>query len=355
MNPVDQAMGTERPLISFCVFAYNQERFIREAVEGAFAQTYSPLEIILSDDHSPDRTYDIIQEMAVAYKGPHRVVTNRNECNMGIGAHVTHVVNMARGEWIVGAAGDDISMPDRTQAIYDKWLETGKQAYSIDSAMVLIDENGTPYGETSDRHLPAEQQLLCFSETMMNFAVGAAHAWHRKVFDVFGGLPDIISEDFAIPPRSMLLGKVSYVDKQLVKYRKHAANVYNNTRRLSGADQIKRYERGLADSIKIIDDIVRCIRQHKEKEPDAGRIDYLNRCIANLERHRDIYCLKLKMLMDPFVMRVRAAMMYGKRYGFSWKDKLYYMSAISPFLYWIACMAVRPFKAVSAAFRKPMP
>ena len=36
----------ERPLMSFAILAYKQERFIGEAVAGALAQTYSPLEII---------------------------------------------------------------------------------------------------------------------------------------------------------------------------------------------------------------------------------------------------------------------------------------------------------------------
>ena len=59
--------GTSKPLLTFALAALNQERFIREAVEAAFAQTYSPLEIILSDDCSDDRTFDIIREMAAAY------------------------------------------------------------------------------------------------------------------------------------------------------------------------------------------------------------------------------------------------------------------------------------------------
>jgi len=43
---------TDRPLVTFALLAYNQEEFIREAVEGAFALTYEQLEIILSDDCS---------------------------------------------------------------------------------------------------------------------------------------------------------------------------------------------------------------------------------------------------------------------------------------------------------------
>jgi glycosyltransferase involved in cell wall biosynthesis len=61
--------ANDRPLVTFALFTYNRERYIREAVEGAFSQTYSPLEIILSDDCSSDSTFEIIREMAGAYVG----------------------------------------------------------------------------------------------------------------------------------------------------------------------------------------------------------------------------------------------------------------------------------------------
>ena len=66
--------STEGPLVSFCVKCYNQERYIGEALEGAFAQTYRPLEIVISDDASTDRSWEIITE-AVA-KSRHRPDAN---------------------------------------------------------------------------------------------------------------------------------------------------------------------------------------------------------------------------------------------------------------------------------------
>ena len=54
----------ERPLVSFVVLCYNQESFIREAFNSALLQTYSPLEIIVSDDCSTDGTFDVVQQMA---------------------------------------------------------------------------------------------------------------------------------------------------------------------------------------------------------------------------------------------------------------------------------------------------
>src|SRR5208337_387457 len=105
----------DKPLLTFALVGYNQERFIREAVEGAFAQTYSPLEIILSDDCSSDRTFDIMREMAAAYRGPHRVVLNRNAVNTGFGGHINRVMELVHGELVLIAAGDDISLPGRAE------------------------------------------------------------------------------------------------------------------------------------------------------------------------------------------------------------------------------------------------
>ena len=108
---------SERPLVTFALFAYNQEQYMREAIEGAFAQTYQPLEIILSDDCSTDQTFQIMQEMAAAYEGPHRVRTRRSSTNQGFAAHLNAVIAKSNGQIISLAAGDDIALQDRTLSL----------------------------------------------------------------------------------------------------------------------------------------------------------------------------------------------------------------------------------------------
>lgn len=103
-----------RPLVTFALLAYNQEKYIREAVEGAFSQTYEPLEIILSDDCSSDRTFEIMQEMTQKYRGPHLVEVRRGSRNIGVAQHFDTVMRLANGTFVVVAAGDDISHADRT-------------------------------------------------------------------------------------------------------------------------------------------------------------------------------------------------------------------------------------------------
>ncbi|RYZ44719.1 MAG: glycosyltransferase family 2 protein, partial [Sphingobacteriales bacterium] len=92
---------SEQPLlVTFALVAYKQEQFIAEAVRGALSQTYSPLEIIISDDCSPDRTFEIIQQEAASYTGPHTIRLNRNERNIGLSAHINQVMTMITGQLV---------------------------------------------------------------------------------------------------------------------------------------------------------------------------------------------------------------------------------------------------------------
>lgn len=138
---LDRGSGAaERALVTFALFAYNQEKYIREAVEGAFSQTYEPLEIILSDDCSSDRTFEIMQEMAAEYKGPHRVRVRQNEFNLGIIDHVLSVADEARGPLMVVGAGDDISLPERSMKLAATW--TTKRPAAVYSGCIDVDDRG---------------------------------------------------------------------------------------------------------------------------------------------------------------------------------------------------------------------
>src|SRR5436305_10570563 len=102
-----------RPLLTFVVASFNQEKYIEQAVRGALAQTYSPLEIIISDDCSRDRAFVIASEIISSYRGPHKVRLNRNPINLGIGGHVNRIMELCRGQLIIASAGDDVSLPNR--------------------------------------------------------------------------------------------------------------------------------------------------------------------------------------------------------------------------------------------------
>lgn len=208
----------ENQLITFALFAYNQEEVIRDAIKGILSQTYTPLEIILSDDCSNDRTFEIMQEMAREYIGPHHVRLNRNERNLGVGSHINKVMSMTKSELIVVAAGDDISTSDRVETLTNDWVSNGCVADSLHSSEIRMTENGDPMAERK----PADPNAASPSEVIYssNPVIGATHAWTKRVFDRFGPLlPDLVIEDRAIRFRASLLGGAQYIDTPLVYHR----------------------------------------------------------------------------------------------------------------------------------------
>jgi glycosyltransferase involved in cell wall biosynthesis len=215
---MSQTPLADRPLVTHFLYGYRQERTIRAAIEGVLAQTYTPLEIILSDDASPDGTYRIMQEMAEAYRGPHRVVLNRNPKNLGIARHVERIMELASGAFIVESAGDDVSLPERTERLVAAWLASGRRAHAVHSEKQDVDADGAllPFA-------PREDILAGITPLQMlrkkHIMVGAMLAWSREVYDRFGPISDVASfHDYPICFRALLLGEVAYVPEPLVLY-----------------------------------------------------------------------------------------------------------------------------------------
>jgi glycosyltransferase involved in cell wall biosynthesis len=225
----------DRPLVTFSLSCYNQEAFIGEAVAGAFAQTYSPLEILISDDCSKDRTFAIVQEMAAAYKGPHTVRLNRNARNLGLGGNANRLTEMCQGELSVAAAGDDISLPERTEIVVRAWNDSGCKAMSLGSRCQVIDQSGRPISAAEGAPIRSEAIRFSHEEgTIAGFLrrrrphiTGAANAVSRRLFALFGPFPEGITyEDTALCFRTVLAGgKFTFIDAPLVKYRRHEGNI----------------------------------------------------------------------------------------------------------------------------------
>ena len=222
----------ERPLVTFALFAYNQEKYIREAVEGAFAQTYEPLEIILSDDCSTDRTFEIMEEMAAQYAGPHRIILRRPQSNLGLARGISEVCRMASGGLIVAAAGDDISMPERTEVMVGAWKKYGMKSGSIYTHFRTIDEKGSiwpPVSRCQESHITLQDRQLCMLNNFSGLS-GCAHAWTRDLFEVFGPIEDRIDhEDVIIPLRALLVGGITFIPLDMVNYRLSQGSITRKT------------------------------------------------------------------------------------------------------------------------------
>ena len=211
-----------RPLATIIVRAYNQESIVSDAIESCFRQTYSPLEIILSDDCSSDGTWTIIEKMAAGYTGPHKVIATRNPENLGIVEHTNKTMERASGLLILSCAGDDIALPERTERLVSEWSASPETAKAVSSGYIKMSLEGEDLGVVSalrSMRRKAEPTALDVAKNRA-WCVGAATLWHRDVIDVFGPIPPSAwAEDRSLLLRAAVLGEVRYIDTALLRKR----------------------------------------------------------------------------------------------------------------------------------------
>lgn len=218
-----------KPLVTFSVLFYNQERFVRDAVKGALSQDYENLEIVLSDDCSTDSTYSILKECVKNYNGPHKIVLNRNQHNLGIMAHCEKIFkDYFHGEIMVGAGGDDVSLPTRVSESV-AFLLSHPQVQSLTTFSEQVDINLEPISGRNDFICEGESSVFSLDDyfRFKDFVVNSSdsRAFRRSLIDKFPPLSISKEEDLEMFFRSLLIGQVAIMRTPLVKRRVHGQNI----------------------------------------------------------------------------------------------------------------------------------
>lgn len=232
-------MSSPKILISFILLTYKQERFVRQAVEGALSQNYFPMEIIISDDASPDGTFDIVQEIAASYKGPHKIILNRNPRNLGISSHLHKAFSLTSGEWIVTAAGDDVSFSERISKSAE-FVKSNQNLLAMGCGYLLLHEDGSPMSEISQHQVrrpdlkgsaPIDLLRNAFMGGGGGVLYGCSAMYHRSLFERFEATPDNLHwEDQVMAFRALIQGQLDFLEDRLVGYRIHGGNITSGTK-----------------------------------------------------------------------------------------------------------------------------
>jgi glycosyltransferase involved in cell wall biosynthesis len=213
-------------MVTVGLFVYNHEKFIREAVEAIYAQTYRPLELIVSEDASSDASRVVLDEILRAVPVGIKVIRIYQTLNKGLSNAVNEVTKHASGSVIIFAAGDDISESyriERTVAAF-----AAPNVMFVHAGVSYIDENSQPIVVKNHTNYPNKIHTLQGYLNLTNPPViGASCAYRKEVFQYFGELDaGIIQEDAILPFRALLLGEGRYLDSPDVRYRSHNSNAH---------------------------------------------------------------------------------------------------------------------------------
>ena len=122
----DQA--TIQPLVSVVLCTFNGEKYLRPQLDSILSQSWTNLEVIISDDASTDGTVSIIKEYG--RKDP-RIRVFVNEVNSGYNKNFEKAFSHASSEHIAISDQDDIWESNKIECIMKQWLPGSLFMYSL--------------------------------------------------------------------------------------------------------------------------------------------------------------------------------------------------------------------------------
>jgi glycosyltransferase involved in cell wall biosynthesis len=274
------AFGKRQPLVTIILLCYKHERFVEEAVRGVLSQTYTPLDIIIFDDCSPDATAEVIEQTLSAEPPRADIRFIRNAKNMTANTVVRAALAMACGDFIFVSHGDDIMMPQMVEEMVAVWLR--EKVSLVTANAIYIDENSKPLERTrGDASAPGDDSFETLARDGSNACCfGAAIGFERAIAEKFGWVPRYLrAYDIMYPFYAYLLNGARFVPKPLLYYRVHGGNT-SASLAVEKADPSRRAaieERmhlgHLAHAVLMEEVLIRLASEDPERyDPVAGRI-----------------------------------------------------------------------------------
>ena len=203
-------------MISVCMATYNGEKYIREQIDSILAQIGDNDELIISDDGSSDNTIAIIE----SYKDD-RIKVLYNFGKHGFIGNFENALKHATGDYIFLSDQDDVWFENKV-IILEKLLEK----YD------LINHDLTIVNEQLDIIAPSLfSKQGCRTKILSNIInssfYGSCMAFRRSLLDIALPLCNYkdIGHDQWIGFVALLTGRVLFLDKQLIKYRRSNSTV----------------------------------------------------------------------------------------------------------------------------------
>jgi len=236
----DIIKANSEPLVSVCIICYNSSKYILEALESVYNQTYQNIELIVSDDGSKDDTVKITEKWLQNKKD--RFVEAKLltvKCNTGTAKNCNRALRACTGELLKSFAGDDVLFPDAIEKYVTfiknrpevKWVFAKAIRYNEEIDDDHIMHNGLDYDKI--KSIVVMNQKEQFRRLVIsNFLWYPTHFFRISLLESIGGYDESfgIYEDY---PRNLKLygnGEQCYfLDEYTLGYRYTEQGVVNNS------------------------------------------------------------------------------------------------------------------------------
>lgn len=223
-----------KPLVSLIILTYQHESYIKDCIMGILAQTYSPIELLILDDASTDKTWDILnQYMPILTEKCIRVEMIRHQLNSGnISHNLNEMLFLCKGDYIKIFAGDDVLCANCLEHLVNYLEENPQDILAYSNGYII--PNTWHWGENPshkfllrNHRIPASENML--EEVLLRNYIPPAPSvmLRRDVFCHYGYYDEsIVTEDYQMWCKLAHNGQhFGFTNEKLVYYRESATGI----------------------------------------------------------------------------------------------------------------------------------
>ena len=195
-------------ILSVCMITYNHEKYIKQSIESILIQKTSfPLEIVVGEDCSTDKTADIIKKYATQY--PNIIKARYNKYNLGAISNVIVTTERCTGKYISFLEGDDFwTDPYKLQKQVAYLEENEKCAGCFHETQLINEENGQ-YGKVYGINAPDKIYPVDTISISSPFHT-SSFVFRRSALEYPEWMSTVVSADMAL---FSIMSKTGYLKK----------------------------------------------------------------------------------------------------------------------------------------------
>lgn len=265
------------PKVAVLVTAYNHEDYIRQCLEStAWQRGDFELEVIITEDHSTDKTLSIIEEFVKEHQNSRKDVSyviDKHENNLGMVQNLKRVLSLVRDgdyDFVTFCEGDDYWIDGSRIQKHIDFLDNHPDCCMSFNQMLMWNQAQRKYelhpGQQSLIGNVFETRDLIFDNFIGNFSC----CFYRKsAIDMtpdwlFGGLV----ADWLINIYLSMYGNIGYISDPITVYRIHQMGVWSGGKEL--------------ENCRLLIDSIDNFNQQTNYILDKEFTEYRTRLVSNL-------------------------------------------------------------------------
>lgn len=242
-------------LISFIILTYKNFDGIYDTLDSLFEQDYPEIELVISDDCSPDADtiLDDIEDYINANKSVNikNVIIRRGAVNLGTVKNINEAIRLSSGEYIKDLGAEDTMVDSGVLTRYKDFLDNNNLLICC-AKLQGITENGEKVNnlasceedyDTLRSYSPLELRDRLF---VRNCLPAPAFFMKRELLDTYGMYPEEIRliEDYPYWLHLCTKGvKIGFMDERLINYKLNGISSAGHYSKMFMDDMLIIYEK----------------------------------------------------------------------------------------------------------------